>query len=537
MNAPAKRTEATSLKAMFHDGGEFALLDAREEVPFDQRHLLMASCVPLGRLELIAGDLVPRPDTRVVWCDDGEGLAEAAAMRMSELGYTEVSVLAGGVNAWEKAGFNVYSGVHVPSKAFAEVVEHEAHTPWIDVHDLKALIDAKADIVILDSRTYEEYHGNSIPGAISVPGAELVYRFADLVPSPDTKVIVNCGGRTRSIIGAQSLINAGVPNDVVSLKNGTQDWHLAGFEVMGGAQRQAPDATEQGRAAAVAAAARVAQRFEIQRLDSAGLDKRRAMADEKNVYLLDVRTSAEYARGHLPGTRSAPGGQLIQETDVYLGAWGGSVTVVDTDGVRAVMTASWLKQMGWSDIAVHTFDEDALRLDSGAWRARVLGAPASSATAWISPAALSELIGSESVQVVDFDYSDRFKRGHIPGAWFALRERLDIALQAVSPAQTLVFTCPNGDLAALAAAGFVPTARHRSVRVLEGGTSAWVAAGLALEVGPERLASPADDVRLKAREMNSDIEAAMRAYLAWEIDLVNQMAVDDDHRFRVGVPA
>ena len=154
----AKRIDARALKAQLHDGGELALLDAREELPFGRRHLLMASCVPLSRLELLVDDLVPRRGARVVWCDDGEGLAARAAERMSALGYQDVASLDGGIAAWEAAGFRVYSGVHVPSKALAEVVEHEAGTPWISAQDLQALIDRKADIAIYDSRSYEEYH-------------------------------------------------------------------------------------------------------------------------------------------------------------------------------------------------------------------------------------------------------------------------------------------------------------------------------------------------------------------------------------------
>jgi rhodanese-related sulfurtransferase len=171
---------------------------------------------------MMIDDQVPRRSTRVVWCDDGEGVAARAAGRMLALGYTHVALLDGGLTAWEHAGYRVYNGVHVPSKAFAEVVEHAAHTPWITADQLKGMIDRGDDIVIFDSRSYEEYHSNSIPGAISVPGAELVYRFTDLTPSPHTTVIVNCGGRTRSIIGAQSLLNAGFPNRIVSLQNGTQ---------------------------------------------------------------------------------------------------------------------------------------------------------------------------------------------------------------------------------------------------------------------------------------------------------------------------
>src|ERR1700743_1852778 len=109
----AKRIDARALKAQLHDGGELALLDAREELPFGRRHLLMASCIPLSRLEMMVDDLVPRRGARVVWGDDGEGLAARAAERMAELGYPDVAFLDGGLPAWEAAGFPIYSGVHV----------------------------------------------------------------------------------------------------------------------------------------------------------------------------------------------------------------------------------------------------------------------------------------------------------------------------------------------------------------------------------------------------------------------------------------
>ena len=216
-------------------------------------------------------------------------------------------MLDGGIAAWEAAGFRVYSGVHVPSKAFAEVVEHEAGTPWISAEDLKALIDSGADIAIFDSRSFEEYHNNSIPTAISVPGAELVYRFADLVPSSDTTVIVNCGGRTRSIIGAQALRNAGVRNRIMSLKDGTMAWHLAGFDVVQGATRRPPEVSAHRARRAGDAAARVAERCGIARIDKATLAAWRAEADRRTLYVLDVRTPEEYEAGHLRGARLGAG--------------------------------------------------------------------------------------------------------------------------------------------------------------------------------------------------------------------------------------
>src|SRR4029453_5226838 len=257
MSSSIKRIDVRALKAALHDGFEIALLDAREELTFGQRHILMAACMPFGRTKVLADDMVPRRQTRVVWCDDGGGLGERAAQRMTDLGYSDVSVLDGGIAAWESAGFRIYSGVHVPSKAFAEVVEHDLSTPWITAAELKALIDDGRDIAVLDSRSFAEYHTNSIPTAVSVPGAELVYRIKDLVPSPSTMVIVNCGGRTRSIVGAQSLINAGVPNKVVSLKDGTMAWHLAGFQVAHGAERRPPE---------VSAASAEAARLSVERI-------------------------------------------------------------------------------------------------------------------------------------------------------------------------------------------------------------------------------------------------------------------------------
>jgi rhodanese-related sulfurtransferase len=526
-----KRLDARTLKAWLHDGGELALLDAREELPFGRRHLLMASSVPLSRLELKVDDLVPRRGARTVWCDNGEGLAARAAERMSALGYLNVSVLDGGIAAWEAAGFRVYSGMHVPSKAFAEVVEHEAGTPWISAGDLQALIDRKADIAIYDSRSFEEYHNNSIPTAVSVPGAELVYRFADLMPSPDTTVIVNCGGRTRSIIGAQSLINAGVRNKVVSLKDGTMAWHLAGLEVVHGATRRPPEVSAQGLQSAVEAAAKVAARCGIARIDMRTLESWRAEAAERSLYVLDVRSPEEYAAGHLRGARSAPGGQLVQETDTHIATWGARVVLVDDNGVRATMTASWLKQMGWLDIAVLAAGPSDGDWETGPHAPRALGIEAAFAPS-IDAIDLRDRLAAGDVTVIDLDRSTRYALGHIPGAWFAIRSRFKTALAKLPSDKAMVLTSDDGRLAALAAAD-LQAVTSAPVMTLAGGTRAWAQAGLPLETGATRMADQPDDVFLSPRDRGQNREDAMREYLTWEINLVNDMADDDDHRFRI----
>ena len=65
MGDTISRISAQDVKARIKDGGEFAILDAREELTFGKRHLLLASCVPLSRLEVRVGDLVPRRTVRV----------------------------------------------------------------------------------------------------------------------------------------------------------------------------------------------------------------------------------------------------------------------------------------------------------------------------------------------------------------------------------------------------------------------------------------------------------------------------------------
>jgi rhodanese-related sulfurtransferase/predicted metal-dependent enzyme (double-stranded beta helix superfamily) len=225
----APRLSAEEVKALLRGNDEVALIDVREEGVFAKSHLLFATPLPFSRLELGLAALVPRRSTPIVLIDDDDGLADRAAALMMRLDYRNLAVLAGGNPAWKQAGYELFSGVHVPSKAFGEFIEHKAGTPSLSAQELKAKVDAGEKLVILDSRPMDEYRVMNIPGGIDCPGAELVRSVHDIAPSEDTIVVVNCAGRTRSIIGAQSLINAGLPNKVVALRNGTMGWSLAGF--------------------------------------------------------------------------------------------------------------------------------------------------------------------------------------------------------------------------------------------------------------------------------------------------------------------
>lgn len=512
-------------------GREIALLDVREEDPHAQAHPLFAAHFAFGRIEVDAYAKLPRRDVPIVVLDGGEGLAAPAAARLRGLGYTDVALLQGGVDGWRAAGGELFRDVNVPSKAFGELVESVRHTPSLSAEAVQGLIDARADVVILDARRYDEYHTMSIPGGTSVPGAELALRVRDIAPDPATQVIVNCAGRTRSIIGAQSLINAGVPNPVAALRNGTIGWTLAGQALEHGQVRRHPPATEANRLAAAADARALADRAGVQRIAWRDLDDLCA-DDGRTTYYFDVRTPEEYADGSLPGFRSAPGGQLVQETEQFAPVRGARFVLADADGVRANMTASWLRQMNHEVFVVDGLASADFAV-TGGWQAEVAPPPDA---AEVDVATLARWLAEapEATAVLDFTAGANYVRRHIPGAWFALRSQLrDVLAQLPAGTDRHVLTCGSSQLARYAAADLAALAPHASVFVLAGGTAAWIAAGQPLEHGPTRLASLLIDRYRRPYEGTDNQAAAMQAYLDWEYGLVSQLARDGTHGFRV----
>jgi rhodanese-related sulfurtransferase len=513
------------LRGMLGDdgGGELALVDVREELIFSQNHLLLARSVPLSRFELKFAQLVPRRATPIVLCDHNDGLAARAAAILERNGYTEVAILAGGVAGWGAAGFELFSGVNVPSKAFGEYIEHQNGTPNIAADELERLMREGADLVVLDSRPFDEYERVSIPSATNVPGAELVLRAREIAPSPETLVVVNCAGRTRSIIGAQSLINAGLPNKVVALRNGTMGWNLAGFACDTGKHRRAPDISPKTGAWARQAAQRVAQACGVERIDRATLEAWRS-DKARTLYLFDVRGPAEYEVGHVAGAISAPGGQLVQATDQYVGTLGARIVLVDDAEVRAFMTASWLRQMGWRDVYVLA---EAGTETSQSAASRLVNETQPGAT--IDSAALAERLARNAATVVDLSLSRNYLAGHIPGAWFATRTRLDRAMKKISPAGILVLTSEDGVLAELAVVE-AAALTDVPVRALSGGNCAWQATGYELST-ETKLADELVDQWRKPYERTGDTKAAMAEYLAWETDLLPRIARDGTLHF------
>ncbi|MCE6989782.1 rhodanese-like domain-containing protein [Dyadobacter sp. CY323] len=511
---------------------EIAILDVREEAIFATGHPLFAANLPFSVIETEIYRRIPRRDTLLVVYDNGEGLAEKSLARLEDLGYINVQQLEGGLKGWEQAGGEVFIDVNAPSKAFGELVDFKRHTPSLSAEEVDQLISKKENVVVLDARRFDEYQTMSIPGSISVPGAELVLRVQDLAPDPQTLVIVNCAGRTRSIIGTQSLVNAGISNRVAALRNGTIGWTLAGQKLEHGQSRHFGEVSPENAELALSRSRSVAARAGVKTISFLAL--REFLEDkDKTTYWFDVRMPEEYAAGHLHGFLSAPGGQLVQETDHFAPVRGARLILADKEEVRANMTASWLAQMNWEVFVLETPD-NAFWLEKGFPENPV--PPFTNKPDLVDADTLSEFLRSDNeLVVVDFAPSRQYLKGHIPNSWYALRSGLDEAIENLPSAEIYILTSPDGILAAFAATEF-KLLTNKPVFVLKGGTKSWVEHGYAL-TGPgdihAQLASPPHDRYRRPYEGTNIDPAAMEAYLEWEYGLVRQLDRDATHGFFV----
>lgn len=523
---PARHVSPLALRRRWRCAEEVALLDVREEGPYSLSHPFFAVSLPLSQIELRILDLVPRLGTPVVVYDDGEGYAERAVPRIAALGYSDVAVLDGGLRGYALAG-EVFRDVNVPSKAFGELVEAIRHTPSLSADEAKALIEKESNLVVLDARRFEEYRTMSIPRGVSVPGGELAFRAREIAPSPDTTIIVNCAGRTRSIIGTQSLINAGLPNKIYALRNGTIGWTLAGHQVERGKTARFLERPDASYATALHDAKTWAARTGVETLDAAAFASLRDEASTRTLYCFDVRTPEEYAAGHPAGFRSAPGGQLVQALDEWAGVRGARLVLFDDDGVRARMTASWLRQMGW-DAAVIGPDVVAAT-ESGTL------APHRPPLPDIGAAAISvdELAArSSGWTIIDLTRSPAYQKGHIASAHFVPASRFADDLARLPGDGPIVLTSDDGAEASFAL-NDARAATTREVRVLTGGTKAWTASGHPLETDRHSWISLSDDVYKRPYEGTDNATAAMQAYIDWELQLVAQLANDSVSNFHV----
>jgi len=482
-----------ALVGLLADGGELAVLDVRDERDFADGHLLHAASVPLSTLELDLERLLPRHSVRVIVTDGGSGnRSERAIDVLRARGYDQVTPLAGNAHTWEAAGLGVFTGVHVRSKAVGETTWGIPSIPAIDALELDRRRESGEDLVVVDTRTVLEIEDQRIPGSIACPGPELVHRVRDLAPSPETLVVVTCAGRTRGLVGAHSLIDAGLPNPVAWLEDGTNGWRFAGLALEDGPIELPGPPSPDARAWAAAAAERVAATAGVETADASTVARLRAERQRRTLYLFDVRTREEYEGGHVADSHWVAGGQLAQELDAHVAVRGARIVLIDDpDATRSRFTALWLRRQGAGDVYVAPDLLATEPLISGDEPTEPIPAPEGVLTTDLQ--ALRDGLDAGETVMVDVADSRTYAAGHIPEAWFAIRARLTEERPVLPEAVRYVITSPTGELAGLAV-GELQELTSAPVLALKGGTAAWAAAGLPIETGIGRRLTEPDDL-------------------------------------------
>ncbi|MCA0928044.1 rhodanese-like domain-containing protein [Ruegeria profundi] len=498
---------AAALKRRLDAQARIGLLDVREHGQYGEGHLLFASNCPYSRLELQVSRLLPDKQAEIYLYDDGDDVAERAALRLTEIGYKDVSILSGGLPAWRSAGYGVFKGVNVPSKVLGELVELAEHTPQITADKLLDMQREPRPPSLIDGRPASDYRKMTIPGARNIPNGELLYRFAALDLPEDRPIVVHCAGRTRGLIGAQSLINAGIANPVYALENGTQGWVLSGKKLSrNNTPKALPKLTAKQVKRGAALADRLISKHHLPVIDAADLPAWR----RENAYLLDVRSDEEFAEGHVPGSIHAPVVQLVQATDEWVAMRRARIALIDDNGVRAASAAFWLRQMG----------HDAVIVRNGLNYAEKVTTPDQAGDL---PTISSDEIARVSgpVTILDLRSSMAFRKGHIRGAIWAIRPRAEAVAKDLTEQVVLVADDPG--VAALFASE-LNTLTTVKCRYLASGMQEWIAAGEPVDGSP---GSPPDEAAIDflffVHDRHKGNLDASRRYLEWETGLVDQL--------------
>ncbi|MEM7405460.1 MAG: rhodanese-like domain-containing protein [Pseudomonadota bacterium] len=501
---------------------EVALLDVREVAAHATGHMFHAGNMPISRIELELRRAVPRLDTPLVLTDGSGELSEHAADLASAAGYTNIRIHAGGASAWLNAGLPLYPEVDIPSKGFGAYARRYGRPQFISAKELSTLV-GQPDVVVLDSRPRAEYQAGNIPGSLSAPAGDLVRCFNDLVPSPDTRVIVNCMSATRGILGGLSLRAAQVPNRVQVLHHGTHGWLLSGNELETGATRFSHTPSQP---ALRAASTRVSRMLSVANIPVIDANTATAWANDKRrtTYLIDVRNREEFEAVRLATWVNAPEGSVVMHPMAYVPTIGARVLLVDDDGIRAGIAALWLAQIGLWDVAVvrHSMVESTL-----------IGGPDAPPKVALRPELrisvpeLASLQANGSARIIDVSPSGDYAAAHIPGArWCSRAEVCDYMLDATFASDT-VLTSTDGVLAAHAA-------REVGARVmaLKGGNTAWEQAGHGLTDEYAEFVHPRDDVWLASSERPGDRNTNVQRYLDWEYTLLETLEKDGKVPYR-----
>ena len=524
----AQSIASSDLKNLLDGKSPFALIDVRESGEYNATHIPGAALIPRRRLEYIIESSVPFKGTKVVICDDDGRRAQLAAATLDGLGFTDVHFLEGGTNRWASNDLPTEWGVNVPTKDFGEMLEVVHHVPEITADDLHQRIENGEKLVILDTRTPEEYHNFCIPGGRSMPGGELALRITDIQNEidEDTTVIINCAGRTRSIMGTHVLQRMGVK--ALGLKNGTSGWLLAGYELeYGGDRLTLPDVSDESQAAAEEYAVRLASEDGVRYLDPAALQETLANQSKESIYLIDVRTEDEYKAGHIPGFRWFPGGQAVQRSDDVAVVKNATYVFCCDGKARGTITGSIYRQLGHENVfavdgGTTAWQAAGHALETGFPSSKIAGIDAAEAA--IKTVSAQDFNSNQPDLAVFVDTSEDFSKGHTPGAKWITRSWLEVEIAEAAPSKdtSITVTCRDGRGSKLAAAT-LQNMGYTNVTALEGGLAAWRQAGMTVEEGLTGIIRPPSDINYLGVSRSY---GEMMNYLRWETALGEKYATD-----------
>ncbi|MFV9475100.1 rhodanese-like domain-containing protein [Advenella sp. RU8] len=527
-----KEIDAKQLKSWIHDEHEIAILDIREHGQYGENHLFFAVSLPYSVLELRAKKLVPNPNTRIVIYGEGSNAGHqtvmAAATALQNLGYRHIHVLQGGIQAWQAAGFSTFAGVNLPSKTFGELAEHACHTPSVSASQLQEMIQfANGNLVILDGRPVPEYRKMNIPGSICCPNGELALRASQIADDPDTTIVINCAGRTRSIIGAQTLINLGLPNKIYALENGTQGWYLSGYELERQANRLYPEHINPSLLPLLKErASNLARRFGLSHVSFEQVLLWLQEAD-RNTFLCDIRTEQEHQASQLPALiRHTPGGQLVQATDEYIGVRKARIVLADFDQIRAPVVASWLKQLGWEVYLLAETDKLATLPTLPTTLVSL------SHARQISAAAAVDFIKQHPQAIVlDARPSMQFRACHLKNSFWVIRPTL--MEHAPDHPQACILLLGSEAEKTMLLARDLEDADYQNIQFAVIDEDFFESSGLPLEHDSEQPPDAACiDFLFFVHDRHNGNKEAARKYLEWETNLVSQIDEQERATFR-----
>jgi rhodanese-related sulfurtransferase len=468
------------------------VLDVRDLSESQRGHIPGCALLPRCLIEFRIGTLVADRATPLVVVDGGERGADAgvdpraelAAQTLVALGYADVAALRGGFAAWRARGLPTLPRAQVASPACGRRVGDLAASPTVDVTTLRRCEAEGRRIALCDVRSLDEHTAGCIPGAVSLPGFEVVCHALDIANEADVIVLCSSAG-VRGAVIARTLVDLGV-GDACALEGGTLAWRLAGHDLETGSRRRRVRPSRTAQQFARLGAARLAKHFGIERIEASELSAL-LHAPHGNFHAFDLRDRGKPVVAHVPRSVSVSSDRLIVRHAELIADPVAPVVLIDDDTPNALLTGVWLRRLGvrrvqklaggfagWRQAERPVSSEPETPLGWSEARAATPGLGPEDAVHWLAAHA--------PARVLHVDSGASYRRGHLPGATWLPRAWLEARIAGVAPGgdEGLLLTCTAGAQAAFAAAT-LHRMGYAHVAWLQGGTRTWADSGRALE--------------------------------------------------------